>query len=262
LLFALFVHPNITETVSLFLKCKQIGKSPTDLYLVADISQRCWSPTHKKWFGSLAVLMLIFYVIGIPAIISWLLKRNREKLLSDPRVRMKYSFLYKGFKPQYYYWEMVVLLRKSIIVFIGVFSSNVQVQAALVLATVAVAYSVHQVFKPFTSDKINDLESLSLIVTFFTFLLGTLFGWVNNSVGQFLSFLIVLLNIGFWIMALRTGYSSAIITVRKKKYQVCLRLFNEKQPKGNPWMRIAWKCLLFLLLLMMCKRSTLIVKTL
>ena len=61
---------------------------------------------------------LIVWGLGIPLFAFILLSRKRKRL-NVLVVKEKYGFLYNGYKRQYYYWEVIIMYRKLIIVIIA-----------------------------------------------------------------------------------------------------------------------------------------------
>lgn len=115
---AFMVHPTLTKnTMSLF-TCRQLG---TASFLVSDLDIPCFSSQHSSWVLALALPALLLYVIGIPCAAFLLLYRQREHLRGERAeaggdvplpVRKKLGFLFNGFKPAFYYWEVVISMRK------------------------------------------------------------------------------------------------------------------------------------------------------
>jgi hypothetical protein len=67
---------------------------------------------------------LIIWGLGIPSLGLAILLRYKDHL-NDPDVRLKYGFLYKGYKQQKaFYWEIVIMYRKIIFIFINVFMAQ------------------------------------------------------------------------------------------------------------------------------------------
>lgn len=58
--------------------------------------------------------------LGIPAFAFLLLQREKENL-KKISVKEKYGFLYNGYQKRYYYWEVVIMYRKIMVIFIAVF---------------------------------------------------------------------------------------------------------------------------------------------
>ena len=46
---------------------------------------------------------------------------GRQGRLNSPEFKARFGFLFKGFKPKLYFWELVVLLRKIAIMFVLVY---------------------------------------------------------------------------------------------------------------------------------------------
>ena len=71
---------------------------------------------------------MIAFSVGLPAIIIWglgiptyglyvIMKNSKE--LNRKDVKQRYGFIYNGYRvPQAYYWEIVIMYRKIIIIFI------------------------------------------------------------------------------------------------------------------------------------------------
>ena len=112
-------------------------------YLKADYSIDCNSTEHK-FFSAYAIICIIVYPIGVPAMYYWLLRRVSDQL--DPgqkamvaqlgikgamrraveeRTRLEndkgekdllaLSFLYSAYEPKYWFFEIVETLRKLIL---------------------------------------------------------------------------------------------------------------------------------------------------
>ena len=76
-----------------------------------------------------------------------------------------FGFLYNGYKKEYYFWEIVIMYRKIAIIFIAVFIANyglaAQALSCLLLLVAFLMMSMKK--KPFNTEALNDLETLSLI---------------------------------------------------------------------------------------------------
>ena len=64
-----------------------------ELWLEADLDIECWSSLHKKWFFSVGIPLLIFWVFGMPLLAFAILFKNR-KTLDDEHFFAKYRMLY------------------------------------------------------------------------------------------------------------------------------------------------------------------------
>jgi len=87
-----------------------------------------------------ALPCLILWGIGIPAIVWLLMMREREKL-DTKAVQEKFGFLYNGYKRDNFFWEIVIMYRKILMIAIAVFMNRIGlVVQALVLLIIMIAF--------------------------------------------------------------------------------------------------------------------------
>ncbi len=60
---------------------------------------------------SFAVFCIFFYVCGIPAISLFVLWKNKKNL-DNEKIKATYGSLYQAYKPEYWYFECVEMLKK------------------------------------------------------------------------------------------------------------------------------------------------------
>ena len=70
-----------------------------------------------------ALPSLVVWGLGIP-LFAYLLLKNVENTLTKVETKEKFGFLYNGYKKEYYYWEVIIMYRKIIMVVISVVISN------------------------------------------------------------------------------------------------------------------------------------------
>lgn len=103
-----------------------------------DLEVVCWNAEHKIFSYFIALPSIIVWGLGIPFFAFTLLTRVRKDLDSI-RTREKYGFLYRGYRKDFYYWEIVIMYRKITLIFISVFISSIGVIAqALVVFMVLI----------------------------------------------------------------------------------------------------------------------------
>lgn len=77
---------------------------------------------------------------------------------------MKYGFLITGYKTRIFYWEIVVIARKILLVMLTVFltvvSADTQVLAGLLCLILSMI--LHVKFEPYASARLNRMEHYSL----------------------------------------------------------------------------------------------------
>ncbi len=89
-------------------------------------------------------------------------------------MRLKYGFLYKGYKPKAFFWECVMMFKKVGIAFISVFlnGAGTLVQALVALLFLVFFISLTSRHKPYLSRRLNQLEMASLLSLCVTFYCG------------------------------------------------------------------------------------------
>ena len=87
-------------------------------FLKADYEVDCNDPSVFYPIRTLAIVAIGLYPVGIPAIYLVLLRRVRETIMlrRSTRVSEALGFLHRDFEPVHYYWEVVELLRKLLLV--------------------------------------------------------------------------------------------------------------------------------------------------
>ena len=77
---------------------------------------------HLSAIGGLAILL---YVVGLPILITYIFFANYMRLrMGDMQCLQRYGFLYKPYRPGSPGWEVVILVRKSLLVLISKMNSQ------------------------------------------------------------------------------------------------------------------------------------------
>jgi hypothetical protein len=116
-----------------------------------------------------AITTFVVYLVGFPLALAVFLLRHRTQVhndqvlrergegdtaLTNPNIsfRRRYRKIYEDYKPQFYYWKLVLLARKAVFACIVVLlDTNVEAQASLSGAVLFLAYIVQQRHSPFVS---------------------------------------------------------------------------------------------------------------
>eukprot|EP00347_Sterkiella_histriomuscorum_P017498 403349122 len=165
-----FMHPTIVEySVSNF-NCYPIEE---ERRVKVDLTIKCYEGNHQFFSFAVALPCLLIWGIGIPFFALVLLFKNKEKL-TEIETKEKLGFLYNGYKKEYFYWEILIMSRKIIIIFIAIFLSEqgVMAQALIVLAALLIFLALNMKFRPFIINSLNDLETLSITTQIITIYCG------------------------------------------------------------------------------------------
>uniref|UniRef100_A0A7S2SXR1 Pyrrolo-quinoline quinone repeat domain-containing protein n=1 Tax=Rhizochromulina marina TaxID=1034831 RepID=A0A7S2SXR1_9STRA len=138
------------KTVEPFACTKQTFRFKT---MNADPSIQCegffGNPRYSflVWLG---ICFFCLYGIGIPMTLwSMLTKAKREHMMGSIVVRQRFGWLYMRFTSQYYYWEIVILSRKFILVLIVLLGKSVREMIVWSMFIVCLAILVQYHYRPF-----------------------------------------------------------------------------------------------------------------
>jgi len=165
------IHTTITKTEFSVFPCKELKSG--ELWLERDLNQRCWSTQHTRFIQSVGLPSIVVWVIGLPLVCLLYIHRRRIALHS-PSVQMQYSFLYKGYQRNRYYWEFVILYRKitlvMVLVFLASYSAAIQAQTILAILLFSVIFQIY--IQPFNISIMNSLEAKSILASAVTIYCG------------------------------------------------------------------------------------------
>eukprot|EP00004_Rigifila_ramosa_P028594 TRINITY_DN974_c0_g1_i1.p1 TRINITY_DN974_c0_g1~~TRINITY_DN974_c0_g1_i1.p1 ORF type:complete len:2810 (-),score=593.72 TRINITY_DN974_c0_g1_i1:44-8227(-) len=165
-------HPTITRQVLQVFNCTD--KIGSYSYLVEDLTLKCNTPTHNIW-RAVGVFMLLFYSVGIPVGGILLLYKYRFRL-QEPAVASKLRFLFDGYADKRYYWEMIIMLRKLLLVLFVVFLRSMPlVQICCGLIVMNASLLMQKLFQPHKLPLHKNLEFTALSVVYVLMLIGLLF---------------------------------------------------------------------------------------
>ena len=92
-------------------------------------------------------------------------------------VKRQFGFIYKGYKLHNYYWEIVIMYRKIMCIFVATFLRpyGVIVQALVLLIMLMMFLSANNSARPFNRRQLNDIENMSVATQIITIYCGIFF---------------------------------------------------------------------------------------
>lgn len=192
-------HPIIVKTMFSTFSCMDIdGK----YFLYEDLDIECFDDTHTFYSMICALPGMLVWGIASPMLALVLLYRQRRDLDEVP-VKMKFGFLYIGYRKGCFIWEFVILYRKIAIVFVSVFlaSFNVPVQALTAMFILMIAFYLQEHYEPYETVALNNLEKKSIICSSVTIYCGLYFLTDSLSNNGKLGFFIVILLVNLYFLS-------------------------------------------------------------
>lgn len=240
--FAIFItvimilYPDCMKICFEAFNCINVGFSSFPQYqLAADYSMTCWKGEHMSLIYGAATPFLLLFGIGFPLfVLINLISHWKGNSLNNKAELLKYGYFYFGYDKQFFFWDMVILLRKISILLIDVFfltKFNQELVNQPVLAIFLVLFIslyIQLIYQPYRKDKlnlINSLENKSLIALVGTVYVGLLnkemvFGETSiSSLVLFIFVFFINLNFAiFWLLA----FFNYIISDKLKKWKISL----------------------------------------
>jgi len=168
-----FVFASVSQTIFNTFNCVTYGDDPV-LYLAVDESLSCETEVHQK-YQKFAMVMALFYPLGIPILYAYMLFRNMSALKESESLRLKnpnlvkMSFLFYMYESHVWWFELFECVRRlamtSLLVFIEPGTTS-QILIALLLATGSVVAFTH--FRPYIDDSDDNLATACQISIWFT----------------------------------------------------------------------------------------------
>ena len=118
LVVAGFMFPGLANRIFSAVRCREIVGIPGAAFLYNDYSVRCGEQPHAS-FAALAIVCMVFVVMGIPGFIFFLLWKHRSALndTCNPQhavVKFELGGLYATYDADYWYFEVVIMNLKML----------------------------------------------------------------------------------------------------------------------------------------------------
>lgn len=140
LLLTFLVYSSVSSTLFKMFACDDLDDDKT--YLRADYKIECDTPKHTV-LQIYTGFMIVLYVVGIPTFYGILLYHNREALVNnagrdEDESIMPITDLWKPYKPERFYYEVIECLRRVLLTGVLVFiypNTAAQIAVALMMTT-------------------------------------------------------------------------------------------------------------------------------
>ncbi len=228
------MYPNFIRLFFQLLSCKSYPPEQKRR-LQGSLDTYCFEANHWAWIWGLALPVFVLIIIAWP-LASFLqlnhLRKTKVDGLSNPEVVSTLGFLFDGFQLDCWYWEMIVLARKISLSVVSVFLSisndgNLVLyrQGMAALFIMGTSLCVHLSVYPYMDLHINRLETLGLTVSALTLYGGmlTFDNAANQTAKEFISFLVVSMNLMWLLFVLQIMYSGLKVQEKLSKFCCCRR---------------------------------------
>jgi hypothetical protein len=187
------LHADLAVWTLNFFVCTSVDATSKRV-LTSDYSYQCHTRQHLTVllsFGLLSILVLV----AIPAV-ALLRMRKLRAHLSRHDVLVRFSFLIRGYRPRFFYWELFILARRIVVVAIVALVDDIALQTQAVICVLICALMLHFNAQPFTSRAANRYETTSIVVVLVIFN-AILFALLTTGATGFEHVLIFIVAVGY-----------------------------------------------------------------
>ncbi|KAL4487593.1 hypothetical protein ABPG72_017382 [Tetrahymena utriculariae] len=229
-------HPQIvTASFSLF-QCQQLGDtSNPQKFSQIEPQLNCFEGEHLNWVKYLGVPSLVLWVFIIPLIMALALWKYKD-IIDRPDIVATYGFITKGYRAEFFFWEIVIMYRKSILVIGSIFWKLDPFLTGLnILLYLFFWLIIQQKFQPFLTGQLNRVEEYSLLTSVF-FIYFSLYFIVDEH-GSVISILMIIL-----LMVTYIGFYAyfGLVYSKQKIMEVTETITNLSQEVKNPFLVVVF----------------------
>jgi hypothetical protein len=231
------IHPNILRSNFSYFACTEIESG--EFWLKENLDIRCFDSEHNSFALAVVLPVLVVWGLLVPLLVLLYLARNRREL-SEINTKLRFGFLYNGFKKSKFYWEFVIILRKIVIICIVVFIGNQSIPIqALTLVLILLNFLVLQYLtRPYASVELNQMELRSIFVASVTIFCGLYY--LTKDLGEnakVLFFLVMLLANLYFLTYFASNLFRAIAVKLAKLHPLLRRILRQPLPNDFPGVR-------------------------
>lgn len=159
------------------------------------------------WLQGISYAFAAIYVAGIPGMLSLLLYRNRESIKAEShQTEQRMGFLYETYKPKVYFFEIIWLLRRTLLsLALTLLPADNGFRAAAIALILLGSLFAQQRFRPFLSEAVNLLETISTATLLYSFVVGSQLAHAGDAFRPALQTILWILNalvVGIFFAAL------------------------------------------------------------
>ena len=151
ILFLFIIYPSVSGMILQYFPCRDIGSGVN--FLRFSIETSCDTSKYDD-FAGIVYFMLTVYVIGIPVLFL--------SMMPTASYSKHFRFLLKDYKPEFWYFEIIDMMRKlflgAVIIFVGDEESSLQLYV-VVFSSMLFAL-ILGLFKPFIREDDNVLSQV------------------------------------------------------------------------------------------------------
>lgn len=185
------------------------GAEETHYLWALDTAVTCYENSHLNLVLFVGIPVLFFSLLFPISLASGLIFARGRRTLECVWVQETVGLFFRGFEQRFIFWDSIIMLRKALLAAIVVFAYSLggNLQGLLAVGLLVLSLFLQMGFSPFKSTYgyLNQLESMSLLVSILTFLTGVTLNdpEMHSGAAEFVLVALVLIcNIGLAVLLL------------------------------------------------------------
>ena len=196
-------QPSMLSALLSAINCQSIDpkapdQSKVEYFLKENPEVTCYTNAYNSYRNIMALPMLVFWGICLPVILAAALIYNRNRLKTYS-FATKFGIQYAIYRSKMYFWNLIQLLNKFILIFFAQSSFLPLNMLGLTLFLILIGYMlIIKQFQPYRSVDLQKTYIRSIYVFIFT-IFAAVYGYEESQLDKVISSFIILLNAAFII---------------------------------------------------------------
>ncbi|KAG2500543.1 hypothetical protein HYH03_001318 [Edaphochlamys debaryana] len=229
LLLASFVlYPGLVQTSLSLFACRRLDRGEGAYggtqaatwgqgYWLRNMEQECYTGEHAAVYLPLGVVCVLLFCVAPPLVVFGLMWRHR-RTLDERRTMMLYGFLYRRYRPRFFFFEAVMMGEVLALVLVDVFARSMleDQQALLLLAVLTLIAMLNMGCSPLHARLLTAMSFISLGTLMLTITMGLYFtqpGELDQAAEDTIGALILLIN-----AAVMVAYAALVARAAHREY--------------------------------------------
>ncbi|CAD8122482.1 unnamed protein product [Paramecium sonneborni] len=166
----IYVQPNLIGGLISLLSYRLISN---ELWIQGNVAYRYDNNNHFLWLLSFCLPLILLFGILLPTYFFYKLYINKN-FLDQTQIRQNWGYLYNEYKQKAYFWEIIKILQKELIIIVlAYYEDHVPIKASLVFLCLFAYIYLTNSFQPYYTGYMNQLDKQSIIICAISAILGS-----------------------------------------------------------------------------------------
>ena len=195
IIISFFLQATVIKELTIIFQCKTIDDST---YVLSSLNTSCEDNYYMRWRNMFYLPVLSFWIIIFPFLCLSKLFAARNNL-ENPQIKLYFGFFYFGYKPEFFYWEFMIMYRRIAMMGITLFPEEfIFLKGCLSLFLNFLAVYFQRIKSPFKDVGLNYLELKANFASSSTIFIGLFYlSDMGENWGAIFFALIVIANLYF-----------------------------------------------------------------